>query len=66
MILKNLKARLKKFKNEWVEDFPSLLWAYPMGETLYSVYGTESVIPVKIGMPSFRVLISIRRKTKQR
>ena len=39
----------------------SILWAYytmsriPTGETPYSmVYGTESVIHVKIGMPSFR------------
>ncbi|GFS37177.1 hypothetical protein Acr_00g0050430 [Actinidia rufa] len=60
-ILGNLKARLERSKSEWAEDLPSILWAYhttsriPTGETPYSmVFGTESVIPVEIGMPSFR------------
>ncbi|GFZ00843.1 hypothetical protein Acr_14g0004780 [Actinidia rufa] len=62
-ILRNLKARLERSKSEWAENLPSILWAYhttsriPTGETPYSmVFGTESVIPVEIGMPSFRVL----------
>ncbi|GFS38889.1 hypothetical protein Acr_00g0059990 [Actinidia rufa] len=62
-ILRNLKARLDRSKGEWAENLPSILWAYhttsriPTGETPYSmVFGTESVIPVEIGMPSFRVL----------
>ena len=61
-ILRNLKARLDRSKSEWAENLPSILWAYhttsriPTGETPYSmVFGTESVIPVEIGMPSFRV-----------
>ncbi|GFY95426.1 hypothetical protein Acr_10g0008110 [Actinidia rufa] len=61
-ILRNLKARLERSKSEWAENLPSILWAYhttsriPTGETPYSmVFGTESVIPVEIGMPSFRV-----------
>ncbi|GFS28943.1 hypothetical protein Acr_00g0004750 [Actinidia rufa] len=60
-ILRNLKARLERSKSEWAEDLPSVLWAYnttsriPTGETPYSmVFGTESVIPVEIGMPNFR------------
>ncbi|GFZ06814.1 hypothetical protein Acr_18g0009840 [Actinidia rufa] len=60
-ILRNLKARLERSKSEWAEDLPSILWAYhttsriPTGETPYSmVFGTESVIPVEIGMPSIR------------
>ncbi|GFY90929.1 hypothetical protein Acr_07g0011250 [Actinidia rufa] len=60
-ILRNLKVRLEISKIEWAEELPSILWTYhttsqvPTGETLYSmVFGTESVIPVKIGMPSFR------------
>ncbi|GFS29293.1 hypothetical protein Acr_00g0006120 [Actinidia rufa] len=60
---RNLKARLERSKSEWAENLPSILWAYhttsriPTGETPYSmVFGTESVIPVEIGMPSFRVL----------
>ncbi|XP_057482020.1 uncharacterized protein LOC130768946 [Actinidia eriantha] len=61
MILRNLKAILEKSKGEWPEDLPCILWAYhtiskiPTGETLYSmVYGAESVIPMEIGIPSFR------------
>ena len=47
IILRNLKARLEKFKSEWADDLPSILWAYhttskiPIGEMSYSmVYGT--------------------------
>ena len=43
------------------EKLVEQLWAYhtmnriPIGETLFfMVYGTVSVIPVEIGMPSFR------------
>ncbi|GFZ01052.1 hypothetical protein Acr_14g0006870 [Actinidia rufa] len=61
-ILRNLKARLDKSKDEWVEDLPSILWAYhpmsriPTGETPFSmVYGSESVIPVELGMLSFKI-----------
>ncbi|GFS29093.1 hypothetical protein Acr_00g0005320 [Actinidia rufa] len=53
IVLRNLKARS--------EDLPSILWAYhtisriPTGEMPYSiVYGTESVILVEIGMPSYK------------
>ncbi|GFY91135.1 hypothetical protein Acr_07g0013310 [Actinidia rufa] len=63
MILRNLKARLEKSKTKWVEDLLSVLWAYhmmsriPTGETPYSlVYRIESVVPVEIGMPSFRTM----------
>ena len=55
--------RLEKSKSEWVEDLPSVLWAYhttskiPTGEKSYSlVYGTKSIILVEIGMPSFKIL----------
>ncbi|GFZ18414.1 hypothetical protein Acr_27g0001530 [Actinidia rufa] len=61
-ILRNLKARLERSKSEWAENLPSILWAYhttsriPTGETPYSmVFGTKSVVPVEIGMPSFRI-----------
>ncbi|GFS38847.1 hypothetical protein Acr_00g0059780 [Actinidia rufa] len=60
-ILRNLKARLERSKSEWVEELSNILWAYhrtsriPTGETPYSmVFGTKSVILVKIGMLSFR------------
>ncbi|GFZ15875.1 hypothetical protein Acr_25g0002840 [Actinidia rufa] len=60
-ILRNLRARLERLKSEWAEELPSVLWAYhttsqvPIGETPYSsVFGTESIILMEIGMPSFR------------
>ncbi|GFS34948.1 hypothetical protein Acr_00g0036940 [Actinidia rufa] len=60
-ILRNLKARLEKSKGEWTDDLLSMLWAYhttsriPTSETPFSMlYGTKLVIPVEIGMPSFR------------
>ena len=44
-----------------MDDLPNVLWAYhtksriPTGEMPYSlVYGTESVIPVENGIPSFQ------------
>ena len=59
--MRNLKTRLEKSKGEWVEDLPSILWAYhttsriPTRKTPFSmVYGTKYVILMKIGMPSFR------------
>ncbi|XP_057510765.1 uncharacterized protein LOC130793127 [Actinidia eriantha] len=60
-ILRNLKVRLERSKSEWAKELPSILWAYhttsqiPTGKTPYSmVFGTKSVIPVEIGMPSFQ------------
>ena len=59
--MRNLKTRLEKSKSKWVEDLPSILWTYRTtsrihtGETHFSmVYGMEFVIPMEIGMPSFR------------
>ena len=58
-----MKPRLKKSKSEWVKDLPSILLTYhttsriPMGEMPFSmVYETKPIIPVKIGMPSLRIL----------
>ena len=60
-ILRNLKVRLAKSKGKWVEDLLSILWAYhttsriSTSEMPFSmVYGTESIIQVEIGIPSFR------------
>ncbi|KAL5569292.1 hypothetical protein UlMin_025867 [Ulmus minor] len=47
--------------NAWVEELPRVLWAYrttsrtSTGETPFSMtYGTEAVLPVEVGEPSFR------------
>ncbi|KAL5557738.1 hypothetical protein UlMin_033949 [Ulmus minor] len=60
-IKRNLERKLEGLKNTWVEELPHVLWAYrttsrtTTGETPFSMtYGTEAVIPVEIGEPSFR------------
>ena len=60
-ILHGLKTILDKAKRTWVEQLPTILWAYrttsrvSTGETPFNlVYGVEAVIPVEIGIGSFR------------
>jgi hypothetical protein len=61
-LLGTLKKKLDRWKGLWVEYVPEVSWSYrttartPTGETLFSLaYGTEAVIPVEIGSPSYRV-----------
>ncbi|GJX71900.1 reverse transcriptase domain-containing protein [Tanacetum coccineum] len=56
-----IKARLDKKIKYWIEDVPHVLWAHRTmikssnRDTPFSLtYGTEAVIPAKIGMPTFR------------
>ncbi|GJU25614.1 reverse transcriptase domain-containing protein [Tanacetum coccineum] len=56
-----IKARLGEGNKNWVEELPHVLWAHRTmiksshGDTPFSLtYGTEAVIPVKIGMPTYR------------
>nr|GFB03512.1 reverse transcriptase domain-containing protein [Tanacetum cinerariifolium] len=56
-----IKARLDKHKGRWVEELSHVLWAHrttkkvSTEDTPFSlVYGTEAVIPAKIGMPTIR------------
>ena len=60
-LLKIIKAKLDDAKGAWLEELPSVLWAYktavrtPIGETPFKLtYGTEAVIPVKVGVASIR------------
>ena len=60
-ILNGLKAKLEGAKGAWVEQLPSVLWAYrttsqtSTGETPFNlVYGTDALIPVEIGFGSAR------------
>ncbi|XP_073035281.1 uncharacterized protein [Primulina eburnea] len=62
IIVQALKARLQGKGKDWVEELPSVLWAYrttpraPTQETPFSlVYGSEAVLPVEIGKVSSRV-----------
>ncbi|XP_027357465.1 uncharacterized protein LOC113866866 [Abrus precatorius] len=61
VILHELKKRLGSAKGEWAEKLPEILWAYwctlqtTTKETpFWLTYGTDAMVPVEIGEPSFR------------
>nr|KYP39784.1 Retrovirus-related Pol polyprotein from transposon 17.6 [Cajanus cajan] len=61
VILTELKKRLGEAKGAWAEQLPEVLWAYrctPQSTTQETpfrlVYGSDAMIPVEIGEPSFR------------
>ena len=60
--MNGLKRRLKGAKGRWVEELPSVLWAYRItprrstGETPFSLtYGAKAVIPAEVNLCSTRV-----------
>ncbi|KAL2224041.1 UNVERIFIED_CONTAM: hypothetical protein Sindi_3052700 [Sesamum indicum] len=62
MILQHLKTRLGNAKRAWVDELPSVLWAYrttsrtPTRESPFNLtYGTNAVVPAEIGELSWRV-----------
>ncbi|KAL5574095.1 hypothetical protein UlMin_023692 [Ulmus minor] len=57
-----LKKKLEKSKGAWVDELPLVLWSYrtsfrtTTGETPFSLaYGIDAVIPVELGIPTFRI-----------
>ena len=61
VIVNGFKKRLDKAKGRWVEELPHVLWTYrttprrSIGKTPFSTtYGSETVIPLKIGFPTLR------------
>ena len=61
-LLKIVKTRLEGAKGIWLDELPSVLWAYhtttrtPTGETPFRLaYGTNAVIPAEIGLTSYWV-----------
>ncbi|GKV33305.1 hypothetical protein SLEP1_g41831 [Rubroshorea leprosula] len=61
-ILEGIKPRLEQHKAKWADELNNVLWAYrttsrtATGETPYHLaFGTEAVIPIEIGVPSFKV-----------
>jgi hypothetical protein len=63
-LLKLIKTRLEGAKGVWPEELPSILWAYRTtvriltGETPFRMtFGTEAVVPVEIGMTTFRTTV---------
>nr|CAN61935.1 hypothetical protein VITISV_001429 [Vitis vinifera] len=54
-----LNKRLEQAKEKWVEELPSVLWAYqttlgrPTGNTPFALaYGMDAIIPTEIGLPT--------------
>ena len=61
-MLKTIKTWLEGAKGIWLDELPSFLWAYrttvrtPIGETPFKlVYGSDVVIPMKVGLTSYKV-----------
>ena len=61
-LLKIIKTQLEGAKGIWLDELPSVLWANQTtartqtGETPFRLaYGTDAVIPVEIGLTSYRV-----------
>ena len=61
-LFKIIKTRLEGAKGIWLNELPSVLWAYkttvrtPTGETLFWLaYGSEAVIPTEVGLTSYKV-----------
>ncbi|GJZ47852.1 reverse transcriptase domain-containing protein [Tanacetum coccineum] len=62
-IMQGIKTRLHQKGGAWVEELPNVLWAHRTtpkmsnGETSFSLaYGTETVIPAEIGIPTRRTI----------
>ncbi|GJU46471.1 reverse transcriptase domain-containing protein [Tanacetum coccineum] len=59
-----IKARLGEGNKNWIEEIPHVLWAHRImikssnGDTPFSLtYGTEAIIPAKIGVPTYRTAV---------
>ena len=61
-LLKIIKTRLEGAKGIWLDDLPSVLWAYrtiartPTRETPFQLaYSIDAVIPIEVGLTSYWV-----------
>ena len=71
-LLKIIKTRLEGAKGIWPDELPSVLWAYqttvrtPTGKTLFRLtYGADAVIPVEVGLTTYRVQNYTEDKNKE-
>jgi len=71
-LLKIIKTRLEGAKGAWPEGLKNVLWAYrtttrvPTGETPFKLtFGTETDIPVEVGLTSYRVKTYKDQKNQQ-
>lgn len=62
IIVRGLEKRLQGLKKKWPEELSSVLWSYrttaktSTQETPFKLsYGTEALLPVEIGSPSYRL-----------
>ena len=62
ILLKIIKTWLEGAKGIWLDELPSVLWAYqttvrtPTGKTPFRLtYGVDAVIPVEVGLTTYRV-----------
>ena len=63
VIMNGIKRKLEAAKGKWVEELPSILWAYrttirkSTNETPFALaFGVEAVIPLEIGLPITRTI----------
>ena len=61
-MLKIIKTQLEGANGIWLEELPSILWAYrttvrtPIGETPFQLtYGSEAIILAEVGLTSYKV-----------
>ena len=61
-LLKLIKSHLEQAKGIWLDELPSVLWAYrittrtPTGETPFKLaFGIDVVTPVEVRLTSLRV-----------
>ena len=71
-MLKLIKTQLKGEKGIWLDELPSTLWAYrittwtPTGETSFRLaFESEAVIPVDVGIASYKIAHNDERKNKE-
>nr|XP_027123971.1 uncharacterized protein LOC113740625 [Coffea arabica] len=71
-ILHGLKTRMEFARTGWLDELPTILWAYPTTprtatqETPFVLtYGAEAVIPAEIGVPSGRVQNFVARDNEE-
>ena len=61
-MLKIIKTQLEGAKGIWLDELPSVLWAYrmtartPTGETPFRLtYKADAIIPAEVGLTNYRV-----------
>ncbi|XP_075658871.1 uncharacterized protein LOC142628711 [Castanea sativa] len=67
-----IKTRLEGLKGIWLDELPSVLWAYkttartPTGETPFHLaFRSEAVIQAEVGLASYRIAHPNERKNEE-